>query len=97
MRGNDRCHSVPVSPSRVDEKGIIRLIEGSVKVRDVEIATSAVTAFGDDEVDSTFDVGVVLVDRGSDVAVADSGREVVSKTPFAWQPFLTSSLVSSDY
>ena len=82
MRRNDRCHSVPVSPGRVDEKGVVCLIEGGIVVRDMKVAAFTVLPFGDDEVDSAFDVGVVLVDGSSDVAVADGGGEVASEAPF---------------
>ena len=82
VRWNDWCYAVPVSPSGVYQKGVICLIKGSVKVRNMEIATCAVTAFCDDEVNGAFDVGVVLMDRSGDIAVRDGGAEVISKTPF---------------
>ena len=38
--------------------------------------------FSEDDVDSTFDVGVVLMDRSSDIAVRDGGTEMSRETPF---------------
>ena len=82
VRGNDWCYAVSITPSRVNQKGVICLIKGSVKVRNMEIASCAVLTFGDDEVDCPFDVGVVLMDRCGDIAVRDRGTEVISKAPF---------------
>jgi hypothetical protein len=69
VRRNDWSYAVPITPSGVNQKGVICLIKGSVKIWDMEITASAVLAFGDDEVNSAFDVGVVLMDGCSDIAV----------------------------
>ena len=82
VRRNDWCYAVPITPSGVNQKRVVCLIKGSVKVRNMEIATGTVLAFGDYEVDSPFDVGVVLMDGCSDIAVRDRAAEVISKTPF---------------
>ena len=81
VRWDDWCYAVSITPSRVNQKGVICLIKGSVKVRDMEIAACTISTFGDDEVDSTFDVGVVLMDRCGDIAVRDGGTEVISEAP----------------
>ena len=47
----------------------------------MQVSTSAVAPLGDDDVDSTFDVRVILVDWRCDVAVADSAAEVLGETP----------------
>lgn len=91
VRRNDWCYAVPITPSGINQKGVVCLIKGSVKVRDMEIAACAVLPFGDDEVDSTFDVGVVLMDGCRDIAVRDRGAEVISKTPFGGKAFVDAS------
>ena len=88
VRWNDGRYAVPISPSWINQKGVVCLFKGSVKVRDMKIATCAVLTFGDDEVDRPFDVGVVLMDGCSDVAVRDGGTEVISEAPFTREPFL---------
>ena len=69
VRWDDWCYAVPITPSGVYQKGVVCLIKGSVKIWYMEISTGTVLAFGDYEVDSTFDVGVVLMDGCSDIAV----------------------------
>ena len=44
--------------------------------------TLAVLAFCDYEINSTFDVGIVLMDRSSDIAVGDGAGELPSEPPF---------------
>ena len=85
---DDGRYAVPISPSWINQKGVDCLFKGSVKVRDMKIATCTVLAFGDDEVDRPFDVGVVLMDGCGDVAVRDGGTEVISEAPFTGKPFL---------
>ena len=47
----------------------------------MKVAACAVTSFGDDDVDSPFDVGVIAMNWCSDIAVADGAGEVISKAP----------------
>ena len=64
------------------------MIEGGVVIRNVQIAASAVLPFGDDQVDRTFDVGVVLMNGCSDIAVGDGAAEVIGEAPLTGQAFL---------
>ena len=91
VRRNDWCYAVPITPSGVYQKGVVCLIKGSVKVRNMEIAAGTILAFGDDEVDGSFDVGVVLMDGCSDIAVRDRAAEVIGKTPFGRETFVNAS------
>ena len=88
VRWDDGRYAVPISPSWVHQEGVVCLVKGSVEVRDMEVAACAVLTLGDDEVDRSFDVGVVLMDGCRDVAVRDSGAEVICEPPFAGKPFL---------
>ena len=54
-------------------------------------SAGTVLAFSDDEVDSTFDVGIVLMDGCRDIAVRDRGAEVISETPFGGKAFVDAS------
>ena len=73
-----------VPPCGINEHRAVYLVEGGVVVGNVEVAASAVAAFSDDDVDGSFDVGVVLVDGSGDVAVGNGGREVFSEAPLVW-------------
>ena len=73
-----------VPPCGINEHRAVYLVEGGVVVGNVEVAASAVAALSDDDVDGSFDVGVVLVDRSGDVAVGDGGGEVFGEAPFFW-------------
>lgn len=88
VRWDDGGYAVPISPSRIHQEGVVCLVKGSVEVRDMEITSCTVLPFGDDEVNRSFDVGVVLMDRCRDVAVGDGGAEVICEPPFAGKPFL---------
>ena len=81
MRGNYWRHTVTVPPCRIDKHRAIRLVKGGVVVRDMQVPTSAVPALGDDDVDGALDVGVILMDRRCDVAVADGAAEVLCEAP----------------
>ena len=82
MRWNYRRDTVTIPPCRIDKHRTIRLVKGGVVVRDMQVPASAVTALCDDDIDSAFDVGVVLVDWGCDVAVADGAAEMLGEAPF---------------
>ena len=71
MRRDDRCDAMSIAVCRIDKHRTVDLIEGCSKLRDVQVAASAVAALSDDDVDSSFDVGVILVNGCCDVAVAD--------------------------
>ena len=81
MRGNYWRDAMAVPPCWIDKHRAIRLVKGGVVVGDMQVPASAVAPFGDDDVDSTFDVGVVLVDWRCDVAVADGAAEVLREAP----------------
>lgn len=59
----------------------------------MKVATFTVLPFGDDQIDCALDVGVVLVDRCSDVAVGNGAAEVIGKAPLAGQAFLDTGQV----
>ena len=81
MRGNYWRHTVTVPPCRIDKHRAIGLVKGGVVVRDMQVPTSAVPPLSDDDVDGALDVGVILMDWRSDVAVADRAAEVLCETP----------------
>ena len=87
VRRDDGGYAVPISPSWIHQEGVVCLVKGSVEVRDMEIAACTVLPFGDDEIDRSFDVGVVLMDGCRDVAVRDGGAEVICEPPFTRKAF----------
>ena len=64
------------------------MVEGSAIVRNMQVASLAVLPFCDYEIDSTFDVGIVLMDRCSDVAVTDGRGKMRRKAPFVRKPLV---------
>ena len=95
VRWDDGRYAVPISPSWVHQEGVVCLVKGSVEVRDMEIAACAVAAFSDDEVYGAFDVGVVLMDGGADIAVRNGTAEVLSKPPIVGQTLVASQAMFS--
>ena len=63
----------------------------------MEIAACAVASFSDDQVDGTFDVGVVLMDRCGDIAVGDGRAEIFSEPPLLWKSVVASGLMLFNY
>ena len=88
MRRDDWCDAMSIAVCRIDKHRTVDLIEGCSKLRDVQVAASAVAALSDDDVDGSFDVGVILVHGCCDVAVADGRSEVTAERPFFWHASL---------
>ncbi len=81
MRRNYWRDAMTVPPCWIDKHRAIRLVKGGVVVGHMQVSASAVPPLGDDDIDSAFDIGVILVDWRCDVAVADRAAEVLCETP----------------
>lgn len=95
VRWDDGRYAVPISPSWIHQKRVVYLVKGSAEIRDMKVTACTVASFSDDEVDSAFDIGVVLMDGGADIAVGNSAAEVLSKPPIVGQTLVASQAMLS--
>ena len=97
MRRHDRRNAVSIAICGIDKHRTVDLIEGCSKLRDVQVTASAVAALSNDDVDSSFDVGVILVNGCCDIAVADSRSEMIAERPLSWHASLDGLEMTLNY